>query len=152
MKNIVLDTCVIIHIIRQSVTGQKCMALLKDFDANPNIIISVVTKGELESFAKQQGWGQSKINVLTHFLTQVTYIDIENADKRLLDGYAYIDAFSKRKVADVHGNLKNGAAHKMGKNDLWIAAAAYAINAPLVTADGDFDHLNGTFINVIKIV
>jgi tRNA(fMet)-specific endonuclease VapC len=152
MKNIVLDTCVIIHIIRQSKTGQKCMTLLKEFDANPNIIISVVTKGELESFAKQQDWGQSKINILTHFLTQVTYIDIENADKKLIEGYSKIDAFSKRKIPDSTGNLKVGSAHKMGKNDLWIAASAYAINAPLLTADGDFDHLNGTFFNVMKVI
>lgn len=151
MKNIVLDTCVIIHIIRQSVTGQNCLALLKEFDANPNIIISVVTKGELESFAKQQGWGQNKVNVLNHFLMQVTYIDIENADKKLLNSYSEIDAFSKRKVADAQGNLKVGGAHKMGKNDLWIAASAYAINAPLLTADGDFDHLKETYLNVIKV-
>jgi len=36
----------------------------------------------------------------------------------------------------------------MGKNDLWIAATAYVIQATLTTTDKDFDHLNKTFINL----
>jgi len=36
----------------------------------------------------------------------------------------------------------------MGKNDLWIAATAYTLNATLVTTDTDFDHLDGEFIEV----
>jgi predicted nucleic acid-binding protein len=39
----------------------------------------------------------------------------------------------------------------MGKNDLWIAATAYSLDIPLLTTDIDFDHLNKTFINVMKI-
>ena len=39
----------------------------------------------------------------------------------------------------------------MGKNDLWIAATASALNIPLLTNDGDYDHLNGIMIEVIKV-
>lgn len=39
----------------------------------------------------------------------------------------------------------------MGKNDLWIAATAYAINAKLVTTDKDFDHLNNSFLEIDRI-
>lgn len=152
MKNILIDTCVVIHIIRQSNTGINCIATLKGFDPNPNIIISVVTKGELESFAKQNKWGQNKLTQLNNFINQATYIDIENADQALLDAYSNIDAFSKRKIVDKSGNLLKGSAIKMGKNDIWIAATASAINIPVLTTDGDFDHLNGTMINVIKVV
>jgi predicted nucleic acid-binding protein len=45
-----------------------------------------------------------------------------------------------------------GSARKMGKNDLWIAATAYSINGTLMTTDGDFDHLNGTLLDVIKVI
>ena len=38
----------------------------------------------------------------------------------------------------------------MGKNDLWIAATAYAMNAQLLTTDGDFDHLDNSFFIVKK--
>jgi len=152
MRNILLDTCVIIHIIRQSSTGKNCIVTLKTFDENANLIVSVVTKGELESFAKQRKWGQSKLEKLNLILNQVTYIDIENADKVLIDAYADIDAFSKRKIADKNENLLIGAARKMGKNDLWIAATAMALDITVVTTDGDFDHLNGTMLNVMKVV
>jgi len=152
MKNILIDTCVVIHIIRQSITGINCIDKLKSFDENPNIIISVVTKGELESFAKQNKWGQNKISALKKFLNQATYIDIENADQGLLDAYSNIDAFSKRKIADKNGKLLNGSAIKMGKNDLWIAATALALDISVITTDGDFDHLNGTMINVMKVI
>jgi len=39
----------------------------------------------------------------------------------------------------------------MGKNDLWIAATAHVTGATLLTADADFDHLNGAFLNRVLI-
>ena len=39
----------------------------------------------------------------------------------------------------------------MGKNDLWIAATAAVTGAKLLSADNDFDHLNGTFLDFEKI-
>jgi len=38
----------------------------------------------------------------------------------------------------------------MGKNDLWIAATAYALEAVLLTTNGDFDHLHNLFFEVKK--
>lgn len=69
-----------------------------------------------------------------------------------MDAYTQVDAYSKRKANDKSGNLLPGSAKKMGKNDLWIAATAYALDVPLMTTDGDFDHINGTLMQVIKIV
>lgn len=39
----------------------------------------------------------------------------------------------------------------MGKNDIWIAAAASVLNAALLTTDNDFDHLGDEFLTVAKI-
>lgn len=39
----------------------------------------------------------------------------------------------------------------MGKNDLWIAATAAALNVPLVTTDKDFSHLAPSFIELVLI-
>jgi len=39
----------------------------------------------------------------------------------------------------------------MGKNDLWIAATAAITESKLMTTDGDFDHLNGIYLDLIKI-
>lgn len=153
MKNILLDTCILIHIIRQSDIGKRCVEALKNFDSNANLVISVVTKAELASFAKQMNWGKNKkLDKLNQIFAQIIYTDILSNDWLLMDAYTNIDAFSKRKIPDDKGNLLKGGARKMGKNDPWIAATAYALDIPLMTADGDFDHLNGTFINVMKVV
>ena len=152
MKNIVIDTCVFIHIVRETVTGKKCLEELEKYDEAANIIVSVATKAELESFIAQNNWGRPKIERLSKILEEITYIDISNADQLLIDSYTEIDAFSKRKIKDKSGNLLNGSARKMGKNDLWIAATAYSLAIPLMTTDGDFDHLDDTMMNVMKIV
>ena len=39
----------------------------------------------------------------------------------------------------------------MGKNDIWVAATASIINAPIITIDKGFDHLNNQFNEVIYI-
>lgn len=152
MKNIVIDTCVLIHIVRDTITGKNCLDALQKFDEAPNIIISVVTKAELQSFILQNNWGKQKVERLNKILGEITCVDINNSDKLLLGSYTEVDAFSKRKIKDKSGNLLSGSARKMGKNDVWIAATAYALDIPLMTTDGDFDHLNGVFLNVIKVV
>jgi tRNA(fMet)-specific endonuclease VapC len=40
----------------------------------------------------------------------------------------------------------------MGKNDLWIAATASLLNLKLVTTDGDFDHLDSSFLSLHKVL
>jgi tRNA(fMet)-specific endonuclease VapC len=151
MKNIVIDTCVLIHIVRDTITGKNCLEELEKFDEAGNVIISVVTKAELESFIGQNNWGKPKVEKLHKILKEITYIDISNADQLLIDAYSEIDAFSKRKIKDRNGDLLKGSAKKMGKNDLWIAATAYSLDIPLMTTDGDFDHLDGTLIKVIRV-
>lgn len=151
MKNIVIDTCAVIHIIKGSPQGMKILEEIAKLDDSPNIILSVVSRAELESFCLQNKWGQNKVQKLNGFLNGVTTIDINQVDKNLIHAYCLIDGYSKRKLADQEGNKLVGSAHKMGKNDLWIAATAKVIEAPLITTDGDFDHLNGSLLTVIRI-
>jgi predicted nucleic acid-binding protein len=150
MKYLVLDTCIILHILRNNEIGLRAIKLIESFTDDPLLVISAVTKGELESLKKQQNWGESKCLSLNRFLENVIYIDVNHGDEKMHQSYALIDAFSKRKSNDNHGNLINGSAKKMGKNDLWIAATAHVLNASLLTTDGDFDHLDGKLIRVIK--
>jgi len=44
-----------------------------------------------------------------------------------------------------------GGARTIGQNDLWIAAAAKATGATLLTTDRDFDHLDPTQLQRIHI-
>ena len=39
----------------------------------------------------------------------------------------------------------------MKEHDIWIAATAYDYKAALVSADKDFNHLNGVWIEVIYV-
>lgn len=151
MNRIIIDTCVLIHIIRETEIGKRCLQAINDFDDNPDLIISVVTKAEMESFTLQNSWGQVKIDKLKKFLNAVTIVNIINNDTHLITEYSQIDGFSKGKGKDKHGKTLGTSAKKMGKNDLWIAATASALNIPLITSDGDFDHLDSTFIRLIKI-
>jgi tRNA(fMet)-specific endonuclease VapC len=152
MRNVIIDTCVLIHIIRDTITGKKCIEVISNIDEDANIIISVVTKAEMESFVLQNNWGTKKIEKLQKMLDEITAIDINQSDKILLSEYSQIDSYSKRKTNDKSGNILKDSARKMGKNDLWIAATSSALNIPLITCDGDFDHLNKTFLELIRIV
>lgn len=151
MKNIFLDTCVLIHIIRESETGKKCLAEIEKYDENANIIISIVTKAELDSFALQNKWQAKKVSKLEEILSDITIIDISKNDIELLENYSKIDSYSKRKIEDSNGILMKGSAKKMGKNDLWIASTASTLEIPLLTIDSDFDHLDNHFIKLKKI-
>ena len=150
MKYIVADTCIVMHILRNNAIGQAALKWLSEVGYEYTFVISVVTKAELHSLKLQLGWGATRSADLDAFLQKVTYIDINHTDETLLEQYATIDAYSKGKHPDLKGNMKGGSAHTMGKNDLWIAATAAVIDAVLLTGDGGFDHLNGTFLKIEK--
>lgn len=149
MNYIVIDTCIIICLLRNNAIGKKIGEEI-DRQDEPTFIASTVTKGELESFVIQRNWGAKRKKELFKFLEDVIYLDIDSSNEELINAYAKIDAFSKGKLIDPNGNKLVGSAHKMGKNDLWIAATAHLLSAPLMTTDSDFDHLDKIYLNVIK--
>lgn len=151
MKGLLFDTCAIIHIIRGKETCKKIIDWINNLDSQPQQIISTVTKAELFAFAIINGWQANKYILLQEFLSGINYIDINNTDNLLIENYKFIDAYSKNKVSDSNGNFKGGSHIKMGKNDIWIAAAAKTLNTTLLTSDGDFDHLHPSIIKVKKI-
>lgn len=152
MNYLLLDTCIVLHLLRTNAYSEKCKNAIASFSDNPLLVISVVTKGEPEALKLQQNWSEKRVKSLQLFLEAATIIDIMHTDHFLIDAYAKMDAFSKRKATDDNGKLIVGSAITMHKNDLWIAATAYALDIPLMTSDGDFDHLNGVFLNVMKVV
>jgi len=146
MRKYLLDTGILVHYARRSSLFQSIedeQELTKQ-DCIP--FISVVTLGEILSFGIQHNWGQTKIQSIKSWLSKLVILDINSNDSRLLDAYAEIDSYSKNKLP----SNPLGSSITMGKNDLWIAATAKVANATLLTIDGDFDHLNGKYIAVIK--
>jgi hypothetical protein len=90
------------------------------------------------------------VESLRKIIENIITIDIEQNNQPLLDTYVNIDAFSQGKISSPSGKKLNNSARNMGKNDLWIAATAHAMDAILLTTDGDFDHLQNIFFEVQK--
>lgn len=146
--NYLLDTNILVYYITQQ---QKLFEFEKKYRpfSNQNIaLISIVTEAEMKSLSIQRGWGEKKKKQLDKLLGQFLKVPIQT--ERQIKVYAEIDAYSKHK--DPVKNYPAGySSNTVGKNDLWIAATAHITNSKLITTDGDFDHLEGVFVDLIKL-
>ncbi len=148
MEKFVLDTGIILGYVTGAGYAEYVEKTYQLFNP-PNIpLISIVSKGEIYSLAVQRSWGARKIEALQELLRKLPAADINHEE--IIQRYAEIDGYSLSK--DRKRPLPAGqTARVMGKNDLWIAATASVLNAKLLAADHDFDHLNGVFLEVIHI-
>lgn len=149
MAKLLLDTNVLINLIRNNSKGKQIQEFISTRE-NPQIFISVATIAETESLVVQWGWGEQKVASLKKLIDRLVCIDILQEESEMIAAYVGIDAYSQGKVTSPSGTLLKNTARNMGKNDLWIAATTYVLTAELLTMDGDFDHLNGTWFPVIK--
>lgn len=133
-----LDTNILVHLIRDDSTGQQIKATYGPYTREPKPLVCSVSDGELRSLALQFSWGSQKLDKMEFALGYFGHVPIEQTS--VMKNYAIIDAYSKSKGI------------KMGKNDVWIAATTVAADARLITTDDDFDHLDPSFIPVDKIV
>lgn len=131
-----LDTNILVHLIRDDLTGRQIKAKYTPYTRDPKPLICAVSDGELRSLALQFLWGSQKLAKMEFALGCFGRVPIEQPN--VMKTYAVIDAHSKSKGI------------KLGKNDVWIAATALITDARLVTTDGDFDHLDPDFISVDK--
>jgi tRNA(fMet)-specific endonuclease VapC len=131
------DTNILVHIVRSDETGQQIKAKYKPFSLDPKPRFCVVSEGEIRSLALQFSWGGQKLGQMEFALAHFGRLTIEKPE--VMNAYAILEAYSKAQGVT------------MGKNDLWIAATAFASASRLVTTDGDFDHLASAFIAVDKI-
>jgi predicted nucleic acid-binding protein len=144
----VLDTNILIHWIRQTPGVQESLNRIGTFNRNNYMNISIVSVAELKTFAQRNNWGTSKMNTLNTLVTALNPIAIDN--QNIVDAYVEIDLYSQGKHP--HHSLPIGSSSRtMGKNDIWIAATAYFLNATLVTTDADFMHLDGVFFDIEAI-
>lgn len=126
---VLLDTNILIHLARGGVPAQRLEAWYGLQSRRLTPFISVITLGEMLSFAEWRSWGAAKRATLQQLAANLVVVDI-NRD-RVLHAYAALDAHLTR------------AGTRMGQqNDLWIAATAAATGATLLTTDKDFDVLH----------
>lgn len=141
-----LDTNVLLVYVRGSVPSRKLEEDLKILTGDNRVVLSVVSVGEIKSLAIQNHWGDRKIAKLDALLNRFLIADI-NVEE-IIDRYAEIDAFSQGKWP---GKKADFTSKNMGKNDLWIAATGSVLNLVLITADGDFDHLDKEYLILRKV-
>ena len=130
-----IDTVIFVHLVRNDVLVARLLE--RYLDSDPAAAYCSVCEGEVRSLSYQLKWGTQKIERVTHYLKYFRAIPIETPT--IMETYAMIDTYSRQ------------VGISMGKNDIWIAATSHVTEYPLLTADKDFDHLHGKFIQVIRI-
>lgn len=149
MKTALLDTTVLVGWMRED---PGTMATIDDLRNRSDIVrlaTSVICKGEIWTLAKSNEWGATRRERLRHLLESLPTLKINSP--AVLDAYSSIQTWTRGKPVEATGDeppLKPGIT--MGQNDLWIATTAHARDAPLVSADADFLHLAGVWIDVIR--
>jgi len=144
--NYILDTNILLTYSRENKISQKVEADLNLFQTGNNLIVSVVTVGEIESILLRSKLGGKRSLVIEKMLSQVAVLDINIEE--LIKNYGRIEAFSQGKLPS---RTSSFTARNMGKNDLWISATAATFNLTLVTMDRDFDHLHEEFLELIYV-
>ncbi len=144
----VLDTNILIHLIRNSATWEYVENEYLPFQNGNQTFISFVSVAEILSIARQLGWEQEKMKKLAFLFSEIEIVTVSNTPNDLLiQGYVEIDSYSQGKNPQL-SLPKDTSARNMGKNDIWIASTAYALQAHLITTDKDFEHLNYVFFDI----
>ena len=100
--------------------------------AGQQIFLAAVTVAELRYGALVAGWGDQRRDRLEQSIAATTVVPVSDA---LLTGAAEL-----RHACRQAGHPLHEPVHA---NDLWIAASAVHIHAPLLTADAVFDDVPG---------
>ncbi|NUN99309.1 MAG: PIN domain-containing protein [Saprospiraceae bacterium] len=141
------DSNIVLHYIRQSAVMMQIERDFNPFGPDNESWLCVVSKGELRSIAIQNQWGALRRQQLEDLMNDFYPADIFSEE--MIDAYAEIDAFSQGRLPNKSLSM---SARNMGKNDLWIAATAHVLGAKLLITDADFNHLNGVFLDLMKVV
>lgn len=104
--------------------------------AGHQVFVAAVTVGELRYGALVAGWGEQRRQRLEQSNAATTVVPVSDA---LLTTAAEL-----RHACRQAGHALHEPVHA---NDLWMAASAVHIGAPLVTADAVFDDVPGLSIH-----
>ena len=126
------DTNILVHLIRDDASGRQIKTQYGLLMLEITPAYCTVTQGEIRSLAYQWNWGFNRMDQMNFLLDYFRAVSIETPD--VVEAYAVIDSYSK------------SVGVTMGKNDLWIAAAARVGGFILLTSDRDFDHLHNKFL------
>ncbi|MBK8702421.1 MAG: PIN domain-containing protein [Saprospiraceae bacterium] len=141
--NYLLDTNIVVTYLRNTEVTRRLEDQLNLLSGENNLVVSVVSLGEIRSIARRNNWGEKKLMQLENIVKGFLIADIHM--KEIIEKYAEIDAYSQGKLK---GEGTTFSSRNMGKNDLWIAATASVFDLELLTTDKDFDHLNSKYLKM----
>lgn len=144
--NYLLDTNIIVAYVRDTEVTRKLETSLNLLNGTHNLLVSVVSLGEIRAIAKRNRWGDKKIKAVENLIDSFLIADINL--ENVIERYAEIDVYSQGKL---EGSQVAFSARNMGKNDLWIAATASVYDLELLTMDKDFIHLEGRYLRLRMI-
>ncbi len=100
MRKFVLDTCILLHYIRQDDRAKKVEDRLNLLGSDAVLIISSVTVGEIEGFVQRQNWGPRKMKQMKKLLEKLVAIDIVATDYQLMKSYATLWNYRKKRCRE----------------------------------------------------
>ncbi|MGF1534364.1 MAG: PIN domain-containing protein [Bernardetiaceae bacterium] len=143
MEKAVLDTNILLLLARD----QNFRAFFgeKYAHANWQLLVPFATDAEISSLAFRRQWGTEKLHILQQTIAQFVIIDTVCASMK--KAYTEIEAYTLCQHP-TRPKPDGQTAHRMGKNDLWIAATTAVYAQRLITTDKDFLQLDGVFFAV----
>lgn len=141
-EHYLLDTNVLLHWLRGSKVCQTIDGQFQLTASSFRPLVSEVTLGELEAFARSAKWGDERKKKLAEVKSKLVVVDL--SDDRIMKAYAEFSTLAK----------EQGLAIFHDKNDLWIAASTKVTGATVLTTDGkaflalrDGKHLNAVVLD-----
>ncbi len=134
---VLLDTSVVMHLIRGNEVGQRMDREFQLASRADRPLLCVVSVGEALVLARIWGWPNDKIARLRELMAHLVIVDVRS--EPVLGAYADIAHFAKT------GGLG------IGDNDCWIGAAAAATDSLLITNDRDFDPLESHLLRRVYV-
>ncbi|MFN0036707.1 MAG: type II toxin-antitoxin system VapC family toxin [Saprospiraceae bacterium] len=142
------DTNIIYHYLKQSEVMRRIETEHTPFHSENECWVCVVSLGEIRSMALANQWGSKRLEWIEAFLRQFVVVDL--LSEEVLNAYAEVETYSQCRLLGIKSQPLS--PRNMGKNDLWIAATAHVLDARLLTTDADFDHLQGVYLDLERVV
>jgi predicted nucleic acid-binding protein len=145
LSEYVLDTNIVLHYTRQ--TSPVAAQVEADYHIRKGRLrpmVCVVSLGEIRAFARE--WALERVALLENILGELLIIDINRDD--VIREHAQLHKFSTD-GKELAGKSLRG--RNISHNDLWIAAAARAVDAAILTTDLDLLRLPTGTVKVIQV-
>lgn len=128
---LLLDTGIVMGLLKENPLGEGVRESLRLTLQPMRPLMAIVSVGECLKIARHCNWGEPRVEGLRQLITSLTVVRLT---PQVITEYVEMACWLRR------------FGRTMQHNDLWIAAAARAAGARVITTDGDFDCLAPGFI------